>query len=432
MSEKHVEFAQKVQLSVPKSTKRKADELNEAKENLQRLLLHLSDIHWWSEENRRAVSAAAELLLSFLEESQQQQSSVYPFGKVLSRQLLESEAVVLSSRLHDLGKVVLSRRFPELESVVLSSRLHDLGKVHIPDALFGQEFARILETQRHVQQHENLYKVCWIDPWRAALPGVVCREHHERFQRREETPSCTVTRNELHELRTGVRQALQLVDSLSEQVKELSVELQERLSTEDMGVDDEAARRHRYFPVRVYAADDDPEGAHAILDALGELLNASGTDLLEGLPPQISSWWQRLTGKTRDKTTKNELKSRLAKVERALEIATLDKPQAEVDLKLAEAAAKLIKAVETQSAAAVQVGSLLIVKVPSPDGESQLAVKTLTQREMMMIERTPELMKTPDELLAALNTPADRMVRYQEPALLSDHGPQTNPPNPSA
>ena len=100
---------------------------------------------------------------------------------------------------------------------------------------------------------------------------------------------------------------------------------------------------------------------------------------------------------------------RLKKLERAAELKAIDRPQDDVDDKQATAMAKLIRAVEKVPNVALQVGTLLVVKITA-DGVPCIQGKTLSQQEMLHLENNQFLLKNPDEVLKKL---ADACARQQ-------------------
>lgn len=113
---------------------------------------------------------------------------------------------------------------------------------------------------------------------------------------------------------------------------------------------------------------------------------------------KLTQWWAR----SKVALTSDEVVERLKKIERALELEHIERPQSEVDRALSQGAAELIKAFENSSTAVAQLGSLLIVKMPDRAGSSAVMVRNLSQRELIFLENNPELLTKPAELLAAL------------------------------
>ena len=106
----------------------------------------------------------------------------------------------------------------------------------------------------------------------------------------------------------------------------------------------------------------------------------------------------RLFARTKDAITQPAVAQRLEKLERALELKTLDTQQAGVDREEAESAARLIEALKDTPEAVLRIGSLLMIKVTGPTG-ARIISRTLTTKEMIEIGRQPNLLESPGDLL---------------------------------
>jgi hypothetical protein len=115
-------------------------------------------------------------------------------------------------------------------------------------------------------------------------------------------------------------------------------------------------------------------------------------------PEQSGSWWKKFWFKTTESLKSDEVKERLDKAERALELNYLDKPQSEANKNQAEAASCLIKSLENVPNACIQTGSLLLVKI-TVDGNASLMSKTLSINELRHLEENQSLLKNPNMIL---------------------------------
>jgi hypothetical protein len=117
----------------------------------------------------------------------------------------------------------------------------------------------------------------------------------------------------------------------------------------------------------------------------------------------VRRWFTR----SREKLTSQEVTERLKKVEQAIELQYLGKPQSEITHATGTAAAELIAALETTSRAVLQLGSLLIVKTTDTSGRSAIFVRTLGLKELTAIETDPSLLARPEDVLSLLGNPQD-------------------------
>jgi hypothetical protein len=132
------------------------------------------------------------------------------------------------------------------------------------------------------------------------------------------------------------------------------------------------------------------EGPHDVEVDRGSFIRRSRAFLLRGL-------------------SSSEVRERLVKVERALELVGLDVRQAEVDVKTADAVAKLLTALNDIDRAVVRAGSVLLIKYATPQGPVVLT-RTLSQLEIRALEKYPEIQLNPEHTLRALATAVDTLI----------------------
>jgi hypothetical protein len=80
-----------------------------------------------------------------------------------------------------------------------------------------------------------------------------------------------------------------------------------------------------------------------------------------------------------------------------MELATLERAQADVSKTLSEAASSLSQSLGNAEGVA-QVGSIVVVQYKNPDGELRKLITELTQEQMELIMNNRRLMKEPKEL----------------------------------
>jgi hypothetical protein len=151
----------------------------------------------------------------------------------------------------------------------------------------------------------------------------------------------------------------------------------------------------RSIPVTIYLSERDAKDT--VKQAVLGLLTVFDFKVIDALPPLEGSWYQAFVARMRRASTSRELADRMQKVERGIELHVLQKKQAEIDSLQGEAVAKLLAALESTPTALIQIGSVLLVKV---DGVP--AVRNLTQRELIYLERNPGLLRNPAAILEAL------------------------------
>jgi hypothetical protein len=92
----------------------------------------------------------------------------------------------------------------------------------------------------------------------------------------------------------------------------------------------------------------------------------------------------------------------LKEAEYAVEVNTILKPQSEVEKNQSEALLNILKSLEGTHHGVIRIGSLLVVKVTSKDGEVNVQVRTLNILELHTLNRHPELLNQPQHILSEL------------------------------
>jgi hypothetical protein len=144
----------------------------------------------------------------------------------------------------------------------------------------------------------------------------------------------------------------------------------------------------------------DAEQAFRAVDELVDLLGYERPDVLGDFPGSI---FRRMQALSKEALTSKELRDRLIKVERAVELNYLDTKQAEVDGKEAEAVSKLVGALENVPEACVRLGSILLIKYQISTGPI-IVTRNLSQVELRALERFPEIQTKPSNVLSGLAT----------------------------
>ena len=215
------------------------------------------------------------------------------------------------------------------------------------------------------------------------------------------------------------------IKGLLNRTESIQTETHTLLALQALGLPAESVKLTRFLPVRVYI-DDTPEGAvEDLTSAVTDLLHAFGFEISDEFPAIKGSWFQKIFAKSKDVLTQPEVVKRLEKIERAVEIAKISKPQAEADEKQAGAIAKLIKALEKTRNGAVQAGSVLVVKTTPSKGGPVIMARTLTQTEMIALENNQVLLQNPADLLSKLSeacaTSKVSSQSYLAPSTLGGH-----------
>ncbi|WP_326833955.1 hypothetical protein VSH64_03315 [Amycolatopsis rhabdoformis] len=153
------------------------------------------------------------------------------------------------------------------------------------------------------------------------------------------------------------------------------------------------------IPVRIWTEEE--SSGPEVEEALTRLLSVAGFGLDRANPSRKGSWYRSFAFRLRRAATSAELRRRLEKLERGIELQIVTKTQAEVDSAQGDAVAKLLASLEGTPTALVQIGSILLIKL---DGVP--IVRNLTQDEIALLDRDPALLHNPASALRALDLAA--------------------------
>lgn len=174
------------------------------------------------------------------------------------------------------------------------------------------------------------------------------------------------------------------------------------LAMMSLGVETSQIPLTRYLPVRIYAAGADYFDLLQAKKSLPLLLEVIGCTLAHELPDQSGSIFSKAWAKTNQAATEPEIAKRLEKMERALQLQGLDKPQAEVDALYFNAAAAFLKSVEDIPTVVTQVGPLLVLKLPNSEG-GMVQVKKLSTDQLIALEKNQSWLSSPADIFAKLD-----------------------------
>lgn len=240
---------------------------------------------------------------------------------------------------------------------------------------------------------------------------------------RKEAPERDVFQRYARQVDTIAKSVPDLQDRLSRSVEALTTD-QRTLKTDvhtylvaqSMGLDLNAIPLPRFVPVRVYLSEASRNDIQNVTRAVSRIADAFGFAVSDEFPERTGSWWKKWFVKTKEVATQPEVQQRLEELERALKLKGLGKPQADIDKTQAEAVALLVKAVEKipNVNVTIQTGAILLVKT-TQNGSNCLQVRTLTQRELIHLEKHQDLLTTPDTVLSQLAGIARNAEQSGEP-----------------
>jgi hypothetical protein len=167
------------------------------------------------------------------------------------------------------------------------------------------------------------------------------------------------------------------------------------------GSEDDQGKMPEIISVEIYLGTDNPEAITRVVQCVDELVDALGYDGPISPTTERGSFIRHSWAKIKKFLTSDDVNNLMVKTERAIELRYLDGQQAEVDNKVADTLSKLIAALADVPSAFVQVGSILIIKYPGPQGP-ELRTRQLTQLDLRALERFPEIQREPQKAFESL------------------------------
>ncbi len=134
------------------------------------------------------------------------------------------------------------------------------------------------------------------------------------------------------------------------------------------------------LPIRVYLSEPN-SGLEAQIDsAVKSLAQAFGFEV-EDFPPEVGRWFRHSYLKITRTIKREDIAEQLEKLAQAIELATQQRTQTNLDKTQAEAIAHLLEVLDGISKGMFQIGSILL-----PDGKVALK-QNLTQKEIVLLEQ---------------------------------------------
>jgi hypothetical protein len=161
----------------------------------------------------------------------------------------------------------------------------------------------------------------------------------------------------------------------------------------------------RVLPVSCYTSIGDPTVTGAVDEAVVNLMAAIGFNPLYEESPQVGYWFKKVWFQAKDGLSKPEVQDRLAKLERALELKHIDRPQATVDLALSQATLNLGKTLDNVDDGIISARSLVVIKTTTAGGRKRLVVHSLNQEQRELVKSNPKMLTDPSTFLTILETP---------------------------
>ncbi len=158
----------------------------------------------------------------------------------------------------------------------------------------------------------------------------------------------------------------------------------------------------QFIPVEIYLDTNDPHISFNVYSSILDFLKAIGFEKSFEFDAIKGSWFKRMLAKSQKALTSQEVLDRLKEIEYGVEVNTILKQQSEIDKNQSEALLNILNSVEKVPNAAIRIGALLVVKVTNNEGAVNVQVRTLSIKELHLLNKKPELLHNPQQVLIAL------------------------------
>lgn len=185
-----------------------------------------------------------------------------------------------------------------------------------------------------------------------------------------------------------------------ENLKNENIQLKEYLF--DSIVGENSLEKIQYLPIQIYIDSDNPQDIYKIYDSVLNFVEALGFKKFIEFEHEKGSWFKKLIGRSIKAISDEEVTSRLQEAEYGVEANYILNQQAMIDRNQSEALLNIIKALDNTSNAAIRMGSILVVKVTDENGVVNIQSRTLSIRELHYLNKNPQLLNTPHQILSAI------------------------------
>lgn len=161
-------------------------------------------------------------------------------------------------------------------------------------------------------------------------------------------------------------------------------------------------KKTQTIPVEIYLDTNEPSIIFGVYESVLDFLKSIDFEKSFEFNPIKGSWFKRMVAKSKSALTSDEVTERLKEAEYGIEVNAILKQQSEIDKNQSEALLNILKSVERVPNAAIRIGSLLVVKLTNQSGEVNVQVRSLSIKELHLLNKKPELLHSPKNILNAL------------------------------
>ena len=208
---------------------------------------------------------------------------------------------------------------------------------------------------------------------------------------------------ELHEIRNEISELKKTIGSLKSSVKDLNKEnhfVKEILYSNASSFND--LKKTQTIPIDIYLDTNEPQEIFEVYDSVLNFAKSIGFDESVEFEAVKGSWFKRMLVKSQEKLSSEEVMDRLKEAEYGIEVNTILKQQSEIDRNQSEALSNIITSLKDIPNAAIRIGALVVVKLTDEEGAVSLQTRTLSIKELHLLNKKPELLQMPKQILKAL------------------------------
>ena len=165
----------------------------------------------------------------------------------------------------------------------------------------------------------------------------------------------------------------------------------------------------QYFKIRIFDSTIDSDDLKQLQSALDEFALVTGYEEIKVTRQEFGSFFKDIRYKIARFISDDIQREAIEAGQEAYRGAKanvqqrLEKPGVESTKQIADATAALIAQVDKYDNAVVQAGKIIILKVTDERGQSRLYTRTVSSELQLLLERSPQLIDNPQDLLRVLN-----------------------------
>lgn len=161
------------------------------------------------------------------------------------------------------------------------------------------------------------------------------------------------------------------------------------------------------IPISIYIDTNDSAAIFGVYTSVLDFLTSIGFEKALEFKAIKGSWIKKMIAKSKNAITNENVTDRLKEAEYGIEVNGILKQQSEIDKNQSEALSNIITSLKDIPNAAIRIGALIVVKITDNEGVVNLQTRTLSIKELHLLNKKPELLQMPKQILQALAKEVD-------------------------